>query len=279
MIYLLLSIISSVLLFILFKEFNKININTSQAITSNYLTASLLAYFFNDIIFDLDYLYNSSWLIPTILLGVLFIIMFNVMAITTQKLSISIAATASKMSLIIPVLLTFLIQKNFNTSLFKIIGIFIGLLSVYFIFKKDEKIKKPITIAILLFFGSGIVDASIDYIRSYLLLIDEYVLFIATIFFTAFIIGVLQIIYHKQSVKIKNILAGIVLGIPNYFSIYFVLKALENLGAITVFSSLNIGVVLISSILSALYYKENISKINWFGILLACTSILLILMF
>ncbi len=279
MIYLLLSIISSVLLFILFKEFNKININTSQAITSNYLTASLLAYFFNDIIFDFDYLYNSSWLIPTILLGVLFIIMFNVMAITTQKLSISIAATASKMSLIIPVLLTFLLQKNFNTSLFKIIGIFIGLLSVYFIFKKDEKIKKPISIAVLLFFGSGIVDASIDYIRSYLLLIDEYVLFIATIFFTAFIIGLLQIIYHKHSIKIKNILAGIVLGIPNYFSIYFVLKALENLGAITVFSSLNIGVVLISSILSALYYKEHISKINWFGILLACTSILLILMF
>ena len=279
MIYLLLSIISSVLLFILFKEFNKININTSQAITSNYLTASLLAYFFNDIIFDFDYLYNSSWLIPTILLGVLFIIMFNVMAITTQKLSISIAATASKMSLIIPVLLTFLLQKNFNTSLFKIIGIFIGLLSVYFIFKKDEKIKKPISISVLLFFGSGIVDASIDYIRSYLLLIDEYILFIATIFFTAFIIGLLQIIYHKHSIKIKNILAGIVLGIPNYFSIYFVLKALENLGAITVFSSLNIGVVLISSILSALYYKEDISKINWFGILLACTSILLILMF
>mgnify|MGYP001487240112 FL=1 len=183
------------------------------------------------------------------------------------------------MSLIIPVLLTFLLQKNFNTSLFKIIGIFIGLLSVYFIFKKDEKIKKPISISVLLFFGSGIVDASIDYIRSYLLLIDEYILFIATIFFTAFIIGLLQIIYHKHSIKIKNILAGIVLGIPNYFSIYFVLKALENLGAITVFSSLNIGVVLISSILSALYYKEDISKINWFGILLACTSILLILMF
>jgi drug/metabolite transporter (DMT)-like permease len=77
----------------------------------------------------------------------------------------------------------------------------------------------------------------------------------------------------------NNIIAGIVLGVPNYFSIYFVLDSLEKLGGIIVFPILNIGVVLLSSILSYLFYKEYLSKLNWIGIGLACISILLILVF
>ena len=67
------------------------------------------------------------------------------------------------------------------------------------------------------------------------------------------------------------------LGVPNYFSIYFVLLALENLGGIYVFPILNIGVVLLSAIISWLFYQEQMSKTNWMGIGLACLSIVIIL--
>jgi len=65
--------------------------------------------------------------------------------------------------------------------------------------------------------------------------------------------------------------------LPNYFSIYFVLLALENLGGVVVFPILNIGVVLFSSIISWLFYKEKMSKTNWIGVTLACISILIIM--
>ena len=68
-----------------------------------------------------------------------------------------------------------------------------------------------------------------------------------------------------------------ILGVPNYFSIYFVLKSLEELGGIIVFPVLNIGVVLLSSIISYVYYKEEMSLLNWSGISLSCISIILIL--
>ena len=49
MIYLIPTIAFSVLLFIIFREFTKRNINTFQAITINYLCAGLLALFFTNL--------------------------------------------------------------------------------------------------------------------------------------------------------------------------------------------------------------------------------------
>ena len=80
--------------------------------------------------------------------------------------------------------------------------------------------------------------------------------------------------YNK--IKIRNVLAGIILGIPNYFSMYFVLIALEQLGSIYVFPVLNIRVVLTSAIASRFFYNENMSFTNWIGIFFACISILII---
>ena len=99
-------------------------------------------------------------------------------------------------------------------------------------------------------------------------------LFIVIVFFSAFIAGFLKIIFGHHKIQLKNIYSGIVLGKPNYLSIYFVLEALNQLGGITV---LNIGVVLISALISFIYYKEKINFINWIGISLVCISIFLIL--
>ena len=280
MIFLILAIFSSVILFFLFKEFEKQKINTHNAITFNYLIACIMGFLLHPTKNELNSILYADWLIPTIILGLLFIIMFNIMAITTQKLGVSIASTAAKMSLIIPVLIAYFINTNTPLSNLKISGIIIGLISVYFTFKKETKVNKSIIFAVVLFIGSGLTDATIDYIRNiYLNEVSEFTLFIITIFFVAFILGLINIFFNKQKINFKDIKAGLILGVPNYFSIYFVLKSLEILGSITVFPVLNIGIVLISSTISWLFYKEKISKINWIGIFLACISILLIIWF
>lgn len=280
MISLILAILFTVVLFLCFKEFEKRNINTQQAITFNYLVASALAYIlYTD---DVKFLSitESSWIFPTIALGIFFVIMFNLMAITTQRLGISIASMASKISLIIPVIATLIYKDNIDFSWVNLLGIILALIAVYLTFKKKEKIQHSINIAIILFFGAGILDLSMDFIQSnYLTSKNDFSLFIIIIFFVAFLTGFLKIIYSKQKVEFRNIVAGIILGVPNYFSIYFILISLEKLGGIIVFPALNIGVVLLSSILSFMLYKENLSKLNWIGISLACISILLILVF
>ncbi|MAO72014.1 MAG: hypothetical protein CMD02_05860 [Flavobacteriales bacterium] len=279
MISLLLSIVFTVVLFLFFKEFERRAINTHHAITINYITASLLAFFIYNKDISLVELISSSWLHPTIGLGIFFVIMFNIMAKTTQKLGVSIAAMSSKMSLIIPVLLSYFIYPDSNISSLQFFGIILALVAVYCTFKKKQKNLYPLYIAIVLFFGAGILDASINHIKTTFLNQhdDEYNKFIITIFSVAFITGLLKMIYDKKPINIKSVYSGILLGVPNYFSIYFVLKSLEELGGIVVFPVLNIGVVILSSIISFIYYKEQISILNWIGISLSCISIILIL--
>ena len=278
MISLILTILLTVVLFICFKEFSKRNINTHQAITFNYLTASLLAFIFYEKSISFIEIINSSWIFPTIALGLFFIIMFNVMAKTTQKLGISIASMASKISLIIPVIGALLLQEN-NISYTNGLGILIAIIAIYLAFKKKHNSNQSIYIAIILFFGTGILDMCLDYIQHNLLDNNQSSQFIIVVFFIAFIVGLIKIILSKEIIKSRNIIAGIFLGIPNYLSIYYVLISLEKLGGVIVFPILNISVVLLSTILSFFVYKEYLNKLNWTGIILACISIILILVF
>jgi len=280
MISLSLTILFTVSLFIFFKEFDKRNINTHQAITFNYFTAAILAtLLYNNPLFYTDII-NVSWLYHTIALGMFFVVMFNVMAKTTQKLGISIASIASKMSLVIPVIAALFFQRNLELSIYNYFGIFLALIAIFLTFKKKQKNKKSIKIAIILFFGAGILDSFLDYIREkYLESINDFNIFIILVFTIAFLTGFVLIIFKRNKITVRNIIAGILLGIPNYFSIYFVLLSLDSLGGAIVFPVLNIGVVLISTIFSYLIYKENLNKENWFGIILACISIFLVLSF
>tara|TARA_B100000963_G_scaffold55614_3_gene43762 strand:- start:2646 stop:3488 length:843 start_codon:yes stop_codon:yes gene_type:complete len=280
MISLTLTILFTVSLFIFFKEFDRRNINTHQAITFNYFTAALLAtLLYNNPLFFTDII-NVSWVYHTTALGMFFVVMFNVMAKTTQKLGISIASIASKMSLVIPVIAALFFQRNLELSMYNYFGIFLALIAIFLTFKKKQKTQKSIKIAIILFFGAGILDSFLDYIREeYLKSINDFNIFIILVFTIAFLTGFVLIIFKRNKITVRNIIAGILLGIPNYFSIYFVLLSLDSLGGAIVFPVLNIGVVLISTIFSYLIYKENLNKENWLGIILACISIFLVLSF
>ena len=82
----------------------------------------------------------------------------------------------------------------------------------------------------------------------------------------------------KVAFRPKDILAGILLGIPNYFSIYFQLKALsafDNNGAI-VYPSLNIGIIIGSTLAAVLIFKERLSRVNQVGVALAVVVIFLL---
>ncbi len=280
MISLTLTILFTVSLFIFFKEFDRRNINTHQAITFNYFTAAVLAtLLYNNPLFFTDII-NVSWVYHTTALGMFFVVMFNVMAKTTQKLGISIASIASKMSLVIPVIAALFFQRNLELSMYNYFGIFLALIAIFLTFKKKQKTQKSIKIAIILFFGAGILDSFLDYIREeYLKSINDFNIFIILVFTIAFLTGFVLIIFKRNKITVRNIIAGILLGIPNYFSIYFVLLSLDSLGGAIVFPVLNIGVVLISTVFSYLIYKENLNKENWLGIILACISIFLVLSF
>ena len=76
----------------------------------------------------------------------------------------------------------------------------------------------------------------------------------------------------------KNLIAGIILGVPNYYSILFLIKALQIKGfeSSTLFTINNVGIVVVSTIVGLILFKEKFSLKNKIGILLAITGIVLV---
>lgn len=284
MIYLLLSITASTFIFIIFKLLDKYNINTLQAIVVNYFAACSFGVLSSDEAVNIPQILNSKWIYGALILAFLFISIFNVMALTAQRNGLSVASVASKMSVIIPIIFGIYVY-NESVGAQKILGIILALVAVYLTSVKPKSmnnVTKGLWLPILLFFGSGIIDTSIKYIETTYVSENGIPLFSATIFAFALIIGLSILIFKsfKNSIKFnfKTIIAGSILGIANYCSIYYLLKALnhESLESSTIFTVNNVAIVMVSTLLGLMIFKESISKTNWLGIALAIISIVLV---
>lgn len=284
MIYLFLSILCTVTLISVFKVIPRYHLNTLQVIVINYIVCVIMG-----LILDHSFFTNLKQMPTTALyigigLGFSFILIFNVIGYTTKVAGVTTVAIASKLSLVIPVLLAFFLYGD-SVTLFKVVGIFVALVAVYLASHKPgvsfQKDSKNIFLSILVFIGSGIIDSVIKYVQNfYLTGGDLYNSFLVILFGVAALTGgiflSIQLLTSKQPFNYKSILAGICLGVPNYGSIYFLIKTLEQWESSITFPINNIGVVLFSSLVAAFVFKEQLYRANYVGILLAILAIVLI---
>lgn len=285
MIFLILSIAASTIIFIIFKLFNSYKIDNLQAIIFNYFIACLSGWTASDHTISIAEIPQKTWFYGALFLGIIFITVFNLMAITTQKNGLSVAAVASKMSLAIPISVgIFLYQES--TELIKISGIVLALISVYLTAMKQKGTiqvsRKNIVYPLLVFIGSGIIDTSLKYLESNYVSKSEISLFSATIFGVAALVGIFILIYKAAikdlKIEFKNMIGGVILGIVNYGSIYFLIRALrfDQMDSSTTFTINNVGILITSTLAGMFIFKEKLLMKNWIGVALAVISIFLV---
>ena len=284
MIYLLLSILASTLIFVIFTLLGKYKINTLQTIVANYITAFTTGILSSTETISFNEVINKDWFYGAIFLGFLFISIFNIMALTAQRNGLSVASVASKMSVVIPIVFG-IYAYNESLTILKTIGILLALFAVYLTSLKAKTGKvglKNLWLPILLFFGSGTIDTTIKYIETSYVSENGIPIFSATIFAIAGIIGIVilsaKAITGKLKFDYRSIFGGIILGIVNYYSIYMLLKALQvdSFESSSIFTINNVAIVMLSTILGLLFFKEKLSLKNWFGIAIAIFSIVLV---
>ena len=183
MLFIILTVIQSTLLFVAFKIFKKIDIDNLQAITVNYIVAAIFGYIIFEDTVSYPVIISKAWLNMALLLGLLFIITFSLFALSSQKVGVALTSVASKMSVIIPV--TFgVILYNDHLSFLKIVGILAALGAFYLTFKKEKKIrleKKLIILPVLLFLGNGAIDTLLKYTEHHHI-VNDLILFLTVIF-------------------------------------------------------------------------------------------------
>lgn len=277
MVWLFLSIAFSSLIFILFKLFHKFQVNNLQAIVVNYFTAAFFGYLILGFE-NVPQIFSTSWLFMAAIVGLLFITLFNVMAHTTQNNGVSVASIANKMSVIIPVIAAyFLYNDTVNTT--KIVGLGLALAGIYLVSVKPKSQLKTLLFPAIFFVGSGLLDTLLKFTQQRLLTNEnELSQFTPTAFLVAGILGSVFLLIKKQKPTSKNIIWGIALGIPNYFSILILLKALsiKSIENSVIFPLNNMGVVLLSTFLAFVFFKEKLSFKNVIGVIVSAVAIYLL---
>lgn len=278
------SIASSSLIFVVFKLFATYRVATFYAIVINYLTACCVGFLFFARPFPLAELPDRPWFWPAMAMGCLFIAVFNLMARTSQTMGVSVASVATKMSLVLPVLAGVLLYGEL-LSPYKLLGICIALAAVYFASLKGDVRRvgiRTLYLPGLVFLGSGIIDTSIKYLQETRIPDNEFPVFSALIFGSAALTGTILMLVREPLSRFRpngrNLLGGIALGIPNFFSIYFLLGALKSVGmpSAYLFTLNNVSIVVLTTLLGIILFRERLSGANWLGIGLGVSSILII---
>lgn len=285
MIDIVLTIVTFNLLIVFFKLFDKFKIDNLQALIVNYFVAGSLSFYYAEQSFSLTSILNSSWIYHAIFIGILFIVTFNLFAIGTQKVGIAITTISNKLSLLIPVGLALFLYPNEHLTFFKIIGFLIAIIGIYLSSTQQKKLsfdKKYSGLIVLVFVGQGIADAIFNNAQKTVVNEAEKGLFLMCLLFIAGISGLLILlgksIKQKPHIKVKNITAGLLFGIPNFLTIIFFFDALENSGlpSSQVYPIVSMGVVILSAFVGLFLFKEKLSKRNWIGLGFAVISIFVI---
>jgi drug/metabolite transporter (DMT)-like permease len=285
MIFLWLSILSSTSIYFLFKIRGRLNADLHGIIVINYLVATILGLLNHNINAITTIISNARWLPIATLIGLLFAAMFFLIGSSTHKAGMVVTTLATRMSMVFPIFFSMFLFDEEVTAI-RLLKIFITIVAVIMaIYRKpDKKIVKPVAaiLPFILFIGSGSVDTLVKTAQHVFVPDDEISLFSSVLFATSFIGALLGFFIkkpQKSAISINTILLGITLGVANWGSLFFVMKALNHSGidSSLVFGINNLAIVSFSLILGFAIFKEKLSRLNWVGVAASILCIILLI--
>lgn len=261
MLYLLLAIASSAMVSICMRLSEK-HIKTEMGMfMANYAACVLLSFLFMNK--GIDYLAKAS-LVPMVGLGVisgvLYLVSFLFLKFNMKHNGIVMASTFMKLGVLIPTIMAIVIFREVP-KVTQIMGITLSVIAIIMLHFEKEALKEgnKKSWLLLLLVLSGFTDsmANIYEKMGSASVKDGYLLIT---FATAFLLTVYFTLTGKEKVSGKDLLFGLLIGIPNYFSARFLLLALEEVAAVLVYPTYSVATMITITLAGVFLFKEKISK-------------------
>lgn len=274
-----LSIICSVSIAHLLKSADKRSLRILNILSVNYLVAMLIGFLLSDaeVIRSVP---PASTLIFSSLIGAIFILNFLLYGRSLVQNGIGVSVASMRLSLLIPIIASVFFYDEILAD-FRYIGVTLVFLSMYFLLPNPQ-IKGQGTLSsrmllLILFVFTGIADAALKiYEREFQLQLSEYA-FLSILFGSAFILSLIILGIRKAlNFSTREVLFGIILGVVNLYSSFFLILALQQLNGAIVFSVTSIGNVLAGALVGFFIWNDQVSTKQKAGLALAVLSILLL---
>lgn len=279
------SICCGAFLILFFKVIERWGIPNLQAIIINYMACVVCGVLLTQDRMPVTEVVRAPWFGWAGVLGLCFIVGFNLIGLTVQKAGVTPASVASKLSMIISVPFTIWLFGDTVTGL-KIMGLILAVAAVIFSSVKAgdslESATKHLILPLTVLAISGAIEIIVSYNQKNSLPAAYFPVFLTVAFGTAAVLGSIYYLYTRIKWKMawhpRAVLAGILLGVPNYFSLFFFLKAFETAGwpASVILPVTNIGVLVVSTIFGWLLFRDKLSPLNIFGLCISLIAITLL---
>ncbi len=270
-----------------FKLFTRFQVNTFNAIVINYTICLLLGTLLNaeKVLPFSPSILAAPWFLFDVLLGFLFIAGFNLTAFSIQRAGITLTTLTQRMSLILTVSFTvILFHEPFGWI--QAIGLILALMAIVAINQKGGQGsfsiagRPPLLLLTVLVFSAAI-EILLFYVEKSGIVGQQQMAFTTHGFGCAAVIGWIATgwlcLRKGNRITFRDIIAGVMLGIPNFFSIYLLLRMLnQGWDGSVMYPLVNVSVLLLSTFVAVIAFREKMSRINWIGIALASAAILMI---
>lgn len=302
MIYLLLAVLCSSSIALIFKFSESNNLNRYVVTTANYFTAAAVSLFlifnqgikffdfnqsdfrnnFSQVIFKGEGLFSAQssqqWAtVVGLTAGIFFFTSFIYYQKSVRENGASLAGTFGKLGILIPMLFAIVIWQEYPEDL-QWIGILLAIISIVLVnfpFNKNWRQALRLNLIFLFLYG-GIAEFSNKIFQKYAL-VDYKVLFLFWVFFSAFLISFFYSLKKvKHFPKKLELLTGFAVGIPNLFSSFFLISALNYLKTAVVFPIFSAGSIVLITAAGYLFFGEKLKTKEWASILMTVIALILI---
>lgn len=299
MINLILAIGFSASIGLIFKITEKNQCNRYMVTCANYLTATLVSF----LMLKNKTLFNSQWIrgfkeefklsmanrqglsiegslglavVLGIITGVIYLGGIVLYQKNVKDNGASLSATFMKLGIIIPIVLSILFFGEYPKAV-AWIGIALSIIAVVImnLDLKELSLKNVKVSLIVLMLIGGIGDFNSKFFQYYGQA-EHKELFLFYIFFTALILSFIIFIVNKGRIRLLDFIMGIIVGIPNMLTSFFLIKALENIPGPIAFSSFSAGTIIIMALGAFAMFKEKLEKKEYVALAIIVMALILV---
>ena len=100
--------------------------------------------------------------------------------------------------------------------------------------------------------------------------------FLLITFLVALAVCLGLMVYKKERLGWREVLYGCLVGVPNYGSVFFLLRALTQLPAVLVYPTYSAGTILVVSLIGVAAFRERPGRRQWLGLSIILVALVLL---
>ncbi|MEX1062969.1 MAG: hypothetical protein WEC12_05145, partial [Balneolaceae bacterium] len=200
---------------------------------------------------------------------------------SVDRNGVGISVAAMRISFIIPVLLSTLWYHEY-LPVRQWAGVLFAFFTLILLVPDKKNLLKRYGhtswLLILLFLFTGVGDSSLKIFEADFSGIVAKEQFLGFVFLTALLVGLMTTCtrHPVSEFSWQEVLLGITIGVPNFYSAFFLIEALTFLTGGVVYTAVNLFSVIGATILGIWYWGDSLNRNQWLGLAFTVLSVFLL---